>query len=150
MTRELTMQTQNAHSDLDVSPPRDASGDAGSDRARILQFRVLGPLEVLHEGKPVGLGGPRDRALLALLVVNAGEVVSSDRLIEAVWGDDLPRDPHHALQAAVSRLRRALQLGRGKRGLLVRRPPGYLLDIEPEQVDAARFERLADAARRRQ
>jgi DNA-binding SARP family transcriptional activator len=144
------MQTQNAHSDLDVSPPRDASGDAGSDRARILQFRVLGPLEVLHEGKPVGLGGPRDRALLALLVVNAGEVVSSDRLIEAVWGDDLPRDPHHALQAAVSRLRRALQLGRGKRGLLVRRPPGYLLDIEPEQVDAARFERLADAARRRQ
>lgn len=111
-----------------------------------MEVRILGPLEVLHEAKPLGLGGPRDRGLLTLLAVHAGEVVSSDRLIEAMWGDHLPRDPQHALQAAVSRLRKALQ-GTGAPDRVVTRSPGYVLDIEPEAVDAARFERLVDRAR---
>jgi predicted ATPase/DNA-binding SARP family transcriptional activator len=112
-----------------------------------MDVRILGPLEVLHEGQPVGLGGPRDRALLTLLVAHAGQVVSSDRLIEAMWGDHLPRDPQHALQAAVSRLRKALQAV-GAPNVVVTRSPGYALDIEPEAVDAARFERLIERARR--
>lgn len=115
-----------------------------------MEIRILGRLEVRHQGRPLPLGGPRDRVLLILLALHAGEVVPSDRLIEAMWGDDLPGDPQHALQAAVSRLRKALQAGAGTRALLVRRSPGYLLDVEPEQVDAARFERLVDDGRRRE
>jgi predicted ATPase/DNA-binding SARP family transcriptional activator len=111
-----------------------------------MEVRILGPLEVLHEGQPLDLGGPRDRGVLALLVVHAGEVVSSDRLIEAMWGDQLPRDPQHALQAAVSRLRKALQSA-GAPDLVVTRPPGYVLEIDPDAVDAARFERLVERAR---
>lgn len=111
-----------------------------------MEVRILGPLEVLHEAKPLSLGGPRDRGLLTLLAVHAGEVVSSDRLIEAIWGDDLPRDPRHALEAAVSRLRKGLQAA-GAPDLVVTQSPGYVLDIEPEAVDAARFERLVDRAR---
>ena len=142
------MQTRIAHSDLAVPPARDASGHGGGDRVRPLQFRILGPLEVLHEGRAIALGGPRERILLALLVTRPGEVVSSDRLIEAMWGDNLPRDPQHALQAAVSRLRKALHAGTGEAGLLVARAPGYVLDVAPGEVDAAQFERLVDEARR--
>lgn len=115
-----------------------------------MEIRILGRLEVRHQGRPLPLGGPRDRVLLILLALHAGEVMPSDRLIEAMWHDDLPGDPQHALQAAVSRLRKALQAGTGTRDLLVRRSPGYLLDIEPEQVDAARFERLVEDGRRRE
>lgn len=144
------MRARKAHGGLVVLPP--AAGDAseGWDRVRVMEFRILGPLEVLHEGEPLPLGGPRDRALLALLVVHAGEVVSTDRLIEEVWGEDLPGNPHHALQAAVSRLRKALQSSPGAPNVVVARSPGYVLDIRPEELDAARFERLADEARRRE
>jgi predicted ATPase/DNA-binding SARP family transcriptional activator len=141
------MQTQKAHSDLGVSPPRDASVNGGGD-AFPIKFRVLGPLEVLDEGRPMALGGPQERSLLGLLLTHFGEVVSSDRLIDAMWGEHLPRDPQHALQAAVSRLRKALQGGSGKDKLLVARAPGYVLDVEPENVDAPQFERMVDEARR--
>lgn len=114
----------------------------------MMEFRILGPLEVLREGEPLSLGGPRDRALLAMLVSHSGEAVSADRLIEALWGDDLPGDPRHALHAGVSRLRRVLHDGAGAQDLLVRRPSGYALDIRSEQVDAARFVQLVAAARR--
>src|SRR5919106_1840079 len=127
---------------------RSGAATRGRDRLQLMEFRILGPLEVLHEGKPLPLGGPRDRALLALLITHAGEVVSSDGLIEAVWGDDLPGDPQHALQAAVSRLRRSIRGSRPGSTLLVARSPGYVLDIPPEEVDAARFERLVKEARR--
>lgn len=114
----------------------------------MVEFRILGRLEVLHQGRPLPVGGRRDRALLVLLAARAGEVVPSDQLIEAIWGGDLPRDPSHALQAAVSRLRRALQVAAEPRYLLVRRTPGYLLDVEPGRVDAARFARLVEEGRR--
>src|SRR5262249_61451625 len=88
-----------------------------------LAFRVLGPLEVWREGRPLRLGGERQRALLALLVLSANEVVSSDRLIEALFGLDAPDTAGNALQVAVSRLRRLLGDGGpagGGRGVLAR------------------------------
>jgi DNA-binding SARP family transcriptional activator len=73
-----------------------------------LQFRVLGPLEVLVDGTPARLGGPRQRALLALLLVHANEVVPVARLVDEVWGDDPPVTAGNVLQTYVSQLRKAL------------------------------------------
>jgi predicted ATPase/DNA-binding SARP family transcriptional activator len=92
-----------------------------------------------------GCRGAKERALLADLLVNAGRVVSADRLVEDLWGEDPPGNPANTLQGRVSALRRAL--GRAGTGLVVYRPPGYRLAVDPEQVDAARFERLVAQAR---
>ena len=93
----------------------------------------------------VRVPGAKERALLADLLVNAGRVVSADRLVEDLWGEDPPGNPANTLQGRVSALRRAL--GPAGSGRLVTRPPGYVLEVDPEQVDAARFERLvAEAA----
>ena len=70
-----------------------------------MEFRILGPLEVVDRGKPVPVGGPKPRALLAVLLLADGAVVSTDRLVTAVWGADPPRDAVGALRAYVSRLR---------------------------------------------
>jgi DNA-binding SARP family transcriptional activator len=108
-------------------------------------FRILGPLEVVEGGQPVRLAGSRQRALLAILLLHVGEAVSSDRLIEELWGDDPPQTGSAALRVRVSQLRRAL----GPAGdLLVTRPPGYALALAPEQLDLRRFERLVEAGGR--
>lgn len=73
-----------------------------------MQFDILGPLRVTHQGRPVEVTGPRPRALLALLVLHAGTPVPASRLIDELWGEQLPADPGNALQVTVSRLRRAL------------------------------------------
>jgi predicted ATPase/DNA-binding SARP family transcriptional activator len=109
-----------------------------------MEFGILGPLEVRDGDAPVRVPGAKERALLADLLVHAGRVVSADRLVEDLWGDDPPGNPANALQGRVSALRRALGPGAG---LVVTRPPGYVLEVAPEAVDAGRFERLvADAA----
>jgi DNA-binding SARP family transcriptional activator len=110
-----------------------------------MEFRILGPLEVHDGGGPVRVPGAKERALLADLLVNAGRVVSADRLIEDLWGEDPPGNPANTLQGRVSALRRAL--GRAGTRLVVYRPPGYRLAVDPEQVDAVRFERLVAQAR---
>jgi len=116
-----------------------------------VEFLVLGPLEVRRNGRPLAMYGPKQRALLAILLLHANEVVSTDRLIDELWGDDAPRTRAAALQMRVSALRKVLQ-GRGQRespsDLLVTRAPGYLLRVEPDKLDAARFERLFAAGRR--
>jgi DNA-binding SARP family transcriptional activator len=106
------------------------------------EFRLLGPLEVRSEGVPVQLGGPKQRALLALLVVDVGRTVSTDRLIDALWGEEPPRTAATSLQNFVSQLRK--QLGPD---VLVTKPPGYLLRIDPMQVDVNRVHALAAEAR---
>ncbi|HEX2275299.1 MAG TPA: BTAD domain-containing putative transcriptional regulator, partial [Acidimicrobiales bacterium] len=112
-----------------------------------MQVAILGPLEVTARGGPVAVPGARDRALLALLAVSAGQVVTADRLVEELWGPDLPRDPANALQATVSRLRRALApLGSQ---VVVTRPRGYMLQVPADSLDARRFERLVAEGRRR-
>lgn len=107
-----------------------------------MEFRILGPLEVAERGGLIALPGAQ-RALLALLLLSANEVVSSDGLIDALWGEHPPASGRTALQLRVSQLRKAL----GEAGaLVVTRAPGYLLHLDAEQVDLARFERLVDEA----
>ena len=112
-----------------------------------LEFRLLGPLEVLAGGDRVPVPGAKERSLLALLLLHAGRVVSADRLLAELWGERLPEDPANALQTRVAKLRRALGQA-GARGLLASRRPGYVLEVAPEQVDVHRFERLLAEARR--
>jgi YVTN family beta-propeller protein len=107
----------------------------------MLEFRVLGPFEVVEHGRPLALGGPRQRALLAILVLRRGEVVSADRLIDLLWGERPPATAAKTLQGYVSHLRKALG-----DGVLLTRSGGYVLAAEPEQVDAEQFEApVADA-----
>lgn len=104
---------------------------------------MLGSLQIMQQGEPVGLASPAQRVLLAALLVRPGAVVSADRLMDALWGDDPPSTALESLRTHVYRLRRALSAD----GVLLTRPPGYVLAVEPEAVDAARFERLVAQAR---
>ncbi|WP_219526622.1 BTAD domain-containing putative transcriptional regulator [Nonomuraea guangzhouensis] len=108
-----------------------------------MRFEILGPARVLDEdGEPVVLGGPRVRGLLTLLALDAGRVVGAERLAAALYGPEPPEGVANALQAQVSRLRRAL--GRDQ---VEFHPAGYRLAADPQDVDAHRFERLAGAGR---
>jgi DNA-binding SARP family transcriptional activator len=108
-----------------------------------VEFRLLGPLEVLRDGAEVPVRGVRQRELLALLLLHAGQVVSSDRLMDALWGESQPAAGVTALRVRVSQLRKAL----GPAGLrLVTRPPGYALLVEAGELDLQRFERALDRA----
>jgi DNA-binding SARP family transcriptional activator/WD40 repeat protein len=110
-----------------------------------VQFRILGPLAVSRDGEGVRLGGERQRALLALLLVRANEMVSTDWLVEQLFGPQPSPGAVNALYVAVSRLRRTLS-ERGEQ-VLVTRGGGYLLALEPQQLDAIMFERLLDEGR---
>ena len=110
-----------------------------------MDFRILGPLEACDERGEVPLGGIRQRALLALLVVHANETLSGDRLVEELWGERAPAAPAKTLQMHVSRLRRVL--GGDPTAALVTRDRGYELRVEPDRIDAHRFERLAARGR---
>jgi DNA-binding SARP family transcriptional activator len=113
-----------------------------------MEFRILGPLEVLDEGRTVALGGSKQRALLAVLLLHANETLTSDRLIEELWGDRPPATAAKALQVHVSRLRRGLAgAGNGTDGVLVTREHGYELALPPDHLDAHRFERLVAEGR---
>jgi DNA-binding SARP family transcriptional activator len=106
---------------------------------------ILGPLEVrLEGGEPVALGGHRQRALLAILILHANEVVSTDRLIDQLWGEHPPATAVHTVRVFVSRLRRALGAA-GTR--LITRPPGYVLEVGVDEVDADRSQRLFASGR---
>jgi DNA-binding SARP family transcriptional activator len=110
-----------------------------------LAFGVLGPLEVTRGTEPLTPSAARQRALLALLLLNANNVVSVDRLIDELWGDDAPATATSALQVHVSQLRRVLEPKRTRGDayeVVVTRAPGYLIRIAPEQLDLHRFERL--------
>jgi predicted ATPase/class 3 adenylate cyclase/DNA-binding SARP family transcriptional activator len=111
----------------------------------VLELGLLGPFEVrIDHGAPVALGGVRQRALLAVLALHANQVVSTDRLIDELWGEHPPSTAVHTVQVFVSRLRGALGPA-GER--LLTRPPGYVLELGPDELDAARCKRLYDSAR---
>jgi DNA-binding SARP family transcriptional activator len=104
-----------------------------------MEFRVLGPLEAVDEtGRPAELGGTRERALLAVLLLAPDSVVPAARLAGELWGERMPEGWPHALRVHVSRLRRALRAS-GADGLLVTRAPGYLMAVDADAVDARRF-----------
>jgi DNA-binding SARP family transcriptional activator/WD40 repeat protein len=117
-----------------------------------MRFLVLGPLEVTGEGgEQLPLSGSKERTVLADLVAHAGHVVSVDDLIDEVWGEQPPRTAEKTLGSYVSRLRRALEPGRpagSTSDLIATRSGGYLLEVEEDEIDAARFERLAEEGRR--
>jgi DNA-binding SARP family transcriptional activator len=111
-----------------------------------VQFRILGPLEVLRAGRQLHLGRPKQRAVLAILLLHANRVVALDRLVEELWGEQPPPQAIGSLQAYVSHLRRLLEPDRSARtpaGVLLSQPPGYRLVIAPEDLDASRFQALA-------
>lgn len=124
-----------------------------------MEFRVLGPLEVGQRGKALPLGGAKQRAVLGLLIIHAPEPVSTERLLDALWGDRPPSTAQHAVQVYISAIRKLLRDaedsvgqeardGRARTGgqpaTLTRGSVGYRLVIEPEQVDACRFDRLVE------
>ena len=109
-----------------------------------IQVRLLGHLEVEVSGDRVQFEGVKQRRLFAVLALRAPKAVSADELVEALWGDEPPAGAGQALQKQVSRLRR--RLGDGG-SLVLHRPPGYALDIDPERVDSRRFEELLRRAR---
>ena len=106
-----------------------------------IEFRILGPLELSVDDRVLPLGSPKQRALLALLLVHANETVSRDRLIEELSGDAAPSTVESAIHVYLSRLRRLLKSA-GAGGMLVRQTHGYQLRVTAEQLDARRFEHL--------
>ncbi|MFA1539062.1 BTAD domain-containing putative transcriptional regulator [Actinomadura monticuli] len=109
-----------------------------------MRFGILGAVEVRAGGDAVPVGGPTVRALLAMLLLDAGRLVPSERLIDGLYGEDPPSGAANALQSQVSRLRRGL----GDAALVEGLPAGYRIDVERDDVDVHRFERLAGEARR--
>jgi DNA-binding SARP family transcriptional activator len=106
------------------------------------EFRLLGPLEVVEDGSSLALGGGKQRALLAMLLLHANEVVGTDRLIDELWGESPPLTVNKSIHVYVSRLRK--ELGEER---LVTRSPGYVLHVEPDELDLQRFEALLAEAR---
>ncbi|HSJ29775.1 MAG TPA: BTAD domain-containing putative transcriptional regulator [Acidimicrobiia bacterium] len=103
-----------------------------------MEFRILGPLEVVIDGEPMELGSPKQRALLVALVLHPNEIVPTDRLIEWLWANNPPRTAQHSVQIYVSELRKTLV--DGAEPVIETRPPGYLLHARPDQIDATRFQ----------
>jgi len=100
-----------------------------------VEFRILGPLQVLDGGSELELGSPKERALLAVLLLQPGVAVGRERLIDAVWGESRPPSAAKALNVHVSHLRKAL--ARDGDPVIATRPPGYVLEIDPEQLAGA-------------
>jgi DNA-binding SARP family transcriptional activator len=121
---------------------------APRDPARI-EFRILGSLEVLAGGRVVSLVGSKQRALLALLLLHANETLSTDRLIDELWGERPPASAAKSVHVHVSRLRKALAGGKDSAlgDVVVTREHGYRLELDPERLDAHRFARLVSEGR---
>jgi ABC-type transport system substrate-binding protein/DNA-binding SARP family transcriptional activator/DNA-binding beta-propeller fold protein YncE len=120
------------------------SGDNACQPGQTLgiEFQILGPLEVRIDGVPVAIGGPRQRALLAMLLLSANRAVSRDRLIDELLDGAPSKDAERTLRVQVSRLRGVLDANGDDGPRLVARPPGYLLRVEPGELDLERFEAL--------
>ena len=106
-----------------------------------LSVQLLGPVEVAYDDATVSLGGPKPRALLAMLALQAGATVSTDRLLDGLWGEEPPSSASKLVQVYVSHLRKALTTS-GAEGVIVTRGRGYELHVDRSQVDVTRFERL--------
>jgi DNA-binding SARP family transcriptional activator/class 3 adenylate cyclase len=132
---------------IEVSAVSEAAGAAAPASAGTvaghLAFRLLGPLEVTDGGRPVTLGGPRQRLVLAHLLLAANRVVTMDELIERVWDEEPPRAARNTIQSYISHLRAALGPDR-----IEGRSPGYVIHAEPEELDVLRFEQHLRRARR--
>jgi basic membrane lipoprotein Med (substrate-binding protein (PBP1-ABC) superfamily)/DNA-binding SARP family transcriptional activator len=125
-------------------------GNGGSAWEVRVDIRILGPLEVGSNGTTADLGRPKQRALLAILALHANQIVSTDRLVELLWGDRAPKMAAHAIHVYVSQLRKALE-PLGATPMIEYRSPGYVLVTDPSALDANRFDQLVrDATRLRE
>jgi DNA-binding SARP family transcriptional activator len=111
--------------------------------ADVMEFRILGPLEVVDKGRSLPLGGARQRALLTALLLRVNQVVSTDQLLDEVWSDEPPASGVRVVQVYVSQLRKVLG-----DGVIETRAPGYVLVAEPNTLDLQRFEDLVGEARK--
>jgi DNA-binding SARP family transcriptional activator/pimeloyl-ACP methyl ester carboxylesterase len=111
-------------------------------REGMVEFGILGPLEITAAGQPLPVQGARTRAVLAMLLVHANQVVPAGRLTSELWAGQPAGGAVASLQVRVSQLRKALRRA-GEAGRLVTRPPGYLIRVAPDELDVTRFERLA-------
>src|SRR3954451_1536846 len=112
--------------------------------------QLLGPVEVFDDGRPLELGGPQQRAVIAHLALDVGRVVPVDRLVDRLWGEEPPRTPLGTLQSYVSRLRRVVEPEREAGAapqVLVSEAPGYVLRLGPDAVDVHRFTAIVNEAR---
>ena len=116
-----------------------------------MEIRLLGPFDVVVDGRSVQLGGAKQRALLAILAIHANEVLPADRLIDELWPGHPPESAVNTLQGYISRLRKALdpQGTNGAEPIIVFRSRGYVLTVPPEQIDSHRFVRLVAEAETR-
>src|SRR5450755_859466 len=136
--RVATQGVTGARSCLDVS------GDKAAD---MIDYRILGPLEVSANGRAVEIGGLKQRALLAILLLRANQSVSRDVLVRELWGEQPPAGARHSLEVCVSRLRKTLDAAAAG-PVLVTRPGAYRLQVADGQLDVTRFERLVADGRR--
>ena len=117
-----------------------------ADSSSELQIELLGPVEARVRGRPVALGGQRPRALFAMLALMDGRVVTTDRLIDELWGDSPPARARDSLQVHVSRLRKGLTTAGADPGRLVSQAGGYLLEVQPGERDVDRWHQALDRA----
>jgi len=116
-----------------------------------LEYRILGPLEVACEGNVAPVRSGKERTLLAALLVRPNAIVSTDELVDALWGEEPPESSANAIQVHVSHLRRAIRAIGPRHGaaqVVVTRSPGYLIRVGPDELDAELFDRLREAGRR--
>src|SRR4051794_27513219 len=111
-----------------------------------MDFAILGPLQALDEGREVPLGGSKQRALLAVLLLHANETLTTDQVIDELWGERPPATAAKTVQVHVSRLRKTLAGANGA-GVVLTREHGYELQLEPDRLDSHRFERLRGRGR---
>ena len=112
-----------------------------------MKFGILGPLQVSAGGRDLAIASAKQRSLLAVLLVNANTVVSTDRLIDALWPTDVPQRPRNSLRFHVSKLRATLA-EEGAGSTLHTKPPGYIIEVSPGDLDTLQFEAMAEEARR--
>ena len=108
-----------------------------ADGRNFMELRVLGPFDAHESGTPLRLGSPKARALLARLAIDANRTVATTRLIDDLWGEDVPETAVKMVQVYVSHLRKALPSE-----VLLTRPPGYMVELEPDAIDLTRFMKL--------
>jgi hypothetical protein len=140
-----------------VNPIRSGSGELSPDRgawfngrgieaADMIEYRILGPLEVSGGGRAIDIPGAKLRALLVILLVRASELVPRDVLVHELWGERPPAGAQHSLEVYISRLRRALGAA-GDGPVVLTRPAGYVIQLAAGQLDVTEFERLASEGR---
>lgn len=134
------MKDPNSFAAVDDFADRAPTGLSQNFYAAGMEFSVLGPIEARMDGKTVGVGGPKQRSILALLIAHAGQPVSLDRIVTGIYGEEAADGARHSVQTYISSIRRDLG------DVILREPGGYVLSVDGNSVDAHRFEEVVRSA----